>query len=202
MSQQSSLKMHKQAIERQLAAIAAHISEHDAVLLPRSVFLLLELRGSGGVRAQLEQIARVVHEQGYWKPHGLVPNYHRQDVYRLGKSAQRLFDDYAAFNRRVEHVQARLGDIKQRRQLTAETTPQSVFDALASGADLLSVQREVDMIVDLLQAADQPRWFRWLFVCSMRGKRERVQKTDRTIFKTEYIGRGANVGGESQKNSV
>jgi hypothetical protein len=157
--------MHKRAIERQLAAIAAHISEHDAVLLPRSVFLLLEMRGSGGVSAQLEQIARIVHEQGNWIPHGRVPNYHRQDVYHLGKSAQRLFDDYAALNRRVEHVHARLGDIKQRRQLATETTPQSVFDALAAGADILSVQGEVDMIVDLLQAADQLRWFRWLFVC-------------------------------------
>ncbi len=165
MSRHSSLKMHKQAIERQLAAIAARISEHDAVLLPRSVFLLLEMRGSGGVSAQLEQIARIVHEQGYWKPPGHVPNYHQQDVYRLGKSAQRLFDDYAALDGRVEQVHGLLGDIKQRMHLAAETTPQGVLDTLAAGADILSVQGEVDMIVDLLQAADQPRWFRWLFVC-------------------------------------
>ena len=46
MSQHSSLKVHKRAIERQLAAIAAHISEHDGVLLPRSVFLLLELHSA------------------------------------------------------------------------------------------------------------------------------------------------------------
>jgi len=164
MSKQSSLKMHKQAIERQLAAIAARISEHDGVLLPRSVFLLLESRGSGGVSTQLEQIAHIVHEQGYWKPQGHVPNYHRQDVYRLGKSAQRLFDDYKELDRQVEHVHALLGDIKQRRQLPTETTPKSVFDALASSANMLSVQGEIDMIVDLLQAAQKPRWFRWLFV--------------------------------------
>jgi hypothetical protein len=156
--------MHKQAIERQLAAIAAHISEHDAGLLPRSVFLLLELRGSGGVSAQLEQIARVVHEQGYWIPHGHVATYHRQDVYRLGTSAQRLFDDYTALNRRVEHVHARLGDTKQRRQLAAETTPQNVFDSLAASPDLASVQNEVEAIVQLLGPAQQSRWFRWFFV--------------------------------------
>jgi hypothetical protein len=77
MSQYSSLKMHKRAIERQLAAIAARICEHHAVLLPHSIFLLLELRGSGGVSAELEQNARVVDEQGYWEPQGYVSNYHR-----------------------------------------------------------------------------------------------------------------------------
>src|SRR6516164_933393 len=106
MSQHSSLRIYKRAIERQLAAIAARISDHDGVLLPRSVFLLLELRGSGGVSAQLEQIARIVDEQGYWKPPGHVPSYHRQDVYHLGKSAQRLFDDSSALERRIEQVQA------------------------------------------------------------------------------------------------
>ena len=160
MSQHSNLKTHKRAIERQLAAIAARIGEHDAVLLPRSVFPLLEVRGSGGVSAQLEQIARIVHEQGYWKPQGRVRNYQRQDVYRLGKSTQRLFDDCAKLDQRVEHVQARLADIKQRWQLTAETTPQRVFDALATVADMISIQGEVDTIVDLLQTAHQPRWFR------------------------------------------
>jgi hypothetical protein len=165
MSKQSSLKMHKRAIERQLATIAAHISEHDGVLLPRSVFLLLELRGSGGVSAQLEQIAHIVDEQGYWKPHEHVPNYHRQDVYHLGQSAQRLFDDASALERRAKHVQAQLRHIKQCRHMVAETTPQEVFEELAAGADMLSVQDEVDMIVDLLQTTDQSRWFRWLFVC-------------------------------------
>jgi hypothetical protein len=165
LSQHSSLKMHKRAIERQLAAIATRICEHDAVLLPRSVFLLLELRGCGGVSAQLEQIARIVDEQGYWKPHGHVPNYHRQDVYHLGQSAQRLFDDASALERRAKHVQAQLRHIKQRRHMVAEMTPQEVFEELAAGADMLSVQGEVDTIVDLLQTTDQSRWLRWLFVC-------------------------------------
>ena len=42
--------------------------------------------------------------------------------------------------------------------------PQEVFDALATVADMISVQSEVDMIVDLLKTAHQPRWFRRLFV--------------------------------------
>src|SRR5215471_16969494 len=41
MSRYSSLKMHKRAIERQMAAIAARICEQDGVLLPRSIFTLL-----------------------------------------------------------------------------------------------------------------------------------------------------------------
>lgn len=143
MSQHSGLKLHKRAIERQLAAIAA----------------------------QLEQIASIAHEQGYWKPQGRVQNYHRQDVYQLGESTQRLFDDFAQLDQRVEQVHARLADIKQRRQLAAETTPQRVFDALATVADRISVQGEIDMIVDLLQAAPQPRWFRWLFVHRKGTKR-------------------------------
>lgn len=93
-----------------------------------------------------------------------MQNYHRQDVYQLGKSTQRLFDDFAQLDQRVEQVHARLADIKQRRQLAAETTPQKVFDALATMADRISVQGEIDRIVDLLQAAHQPRWFRWLSV--------------------------------------
>jgi hypothetical protein len=171
MSQHSGLKLHKRAIERQLAAIAAQISEQEGVLLPCSVFLLVEIRGSGGVSAQLEQIASIAHEQGYWKPQGRVQNYHRQDVYQLGESTQRLFDDFAQLDQRVEQVHARLADIKQRRQLAAETTPQKVFDALATVADRISVQGEIDMIVDLLQAAPQPRWFRWLFVHRKGTKR-------------------------------
>lgn len=90
MSQQSSLKMHKQAIERQLATIAARIGEHEAVLLPRSVFLLVEMRGSGGVSAQLEQIARIVHEQGYWKPHAHVSNYQEQRRVAHGEADLRM----------------------------------------------------------------------------------------------------------------
>ena len=173
MSQYSSLKIHKRAIERQLAAIAARISEHDGVLLPRSVFLLLEMRGSGGVRAQLEQIARIVEEQGYWKPRGHVPNYHRQDVYRLGGSVQRLFDDATALDRRIEEVQAQLRHLKQCRQRDADTTPQEVFEDLAASPDLVSVQNSVDAIVQLLGPAQQSLWFRWFFVHRGR-KRSRI----------------------------
>jgi hypothetical protein len=170
MSQYSSLKIHKRAIERQLAAIAARISEHDGVLLPRSVFLLLELRGSGGVRAQLEQIARIVDEQGYWKPQWHVANYHRQDVYHLGQSAQRLFDDYKALERRIEQVQAHLRHIKQCRQMGSDTTPQEVFGDLASTPDLVSVQNGVDAIVQLLGPTKQSRWFLWSLVHRGRNK--------------------------------
>jgi prefoldin subunit 5 len=170
MSQYSSLQLHKRAIERHLASIAAQIHEPDVVLIPRTVFLLLELRGSGGVCDHLEQIARIVHEQGYWKPHGRVQNYHRQDVYQLGKSAQSLFDDYAVLDRRVEQLQARLGDIKERRQLEAETTPQWVFEDLAATADTVQVQGEVEAIIELLEQANGPGWFRWLFLHRSRHK--------------------------------
>src|SRR5438105_1815511 len=67
MSQHSSLEVHKRAIERQLASIAARINEQEVALIPRDIFLLLELRGSGGVGEQLEQIACILHEEGYWK---------------------------------------------------------------------------------------------------------------------------------------
>jgi hypothetical protein len=87
-SRHCSLQPHKRAIERQLASIAAQIHEPDVVLTPRTVFLLLEMRGSGGVSDHLEQIARILHEEGYWKPHERVWNSQGQDVYYLGKSAQ------------------------------------------------------------------------------------------------------------------
>jgi hypothetical protein len=176
MSRHNSLKMHKRAIERQLAAITVRIAEHDAVLLPRSVFLLLELRGSGGVSAQLEQIARIVEEQGYWKPQGHVPNYHRQDVSRLGQSAQRLFDDATALDRRIEHVQAQLRHIKRCRQMASDTTPQELFEDLAASPDLVSVRNSVDAIVQLLGKAQQFRWFRWL-VLVHRG-RNKIRSTE------------------------
>jgi len=176
MSRYSSLKMHKRAIERQLAAIAARISEHGGVLLPRSVFLLLEMRGSGGVRAQLEQIARIVEEQGYWKPQEHVPNYHRQDVSHLGQSAQRLFDDATALERRIEHVQAHLRHIKQGRQMASDTAPQEVFEELAASPDPVSVQSEVNAVVHLLGKAQQSRRSRWFFVLRWffvhRGKKK------------------------------
>ena len=122
-SQHSSLEMYRRSIERQLFSIAAQIQEQDVALIPRTVFLLLEMRGSGGVSNQLEQIARILHEVGYWKPRVRVQNYHRQDVYQLGKSAQKLFDDYTKLDRRIRELHARLGNIKQCRQLQPETTP-------------------------------------------------------------------------------
>jgi hypothetical protein len=167
--QHSGLKIHKRAIERQLTSIAAQIHEEDVVLLPRTVFLLLETRGSGGVSAQLEQIARILHEQGYWKPQERVQHYSRQDVYHLGKSAQRLFDDYAALDWQVEQLQARLEHIKERQQMPSETTPQGVFEGLAAAADTAKVQGEVDAIIELLEQVNGSGWFRWLFV--RRGRK-------------------------------
>ena len=166
----SSLKIHKRAIERQLASIAAHIHEQDIVLIPRTVFLLLEARGSGGVSAQLEQIARIIGEEGYWKPRERIQNYHRQDVYHLRESAQRLFDDYTALDRQVEQLHVRLEHIKERWQMASRTTPQGVFEGLAAASDVSSVQGEVDAIVALLEQATRPGWFRWLFVHRGRNK--------------------------------
>src|SRR5713226_1220264 len=67
LSQHGSLEMYRRSIERQLSLIADQIHEEDVLLVPRSVFLLLELRGCGGVSAHLEQIARILREVGYWK---------------------------------------------------------------------------------------------------------------------------------------
>ena len=162
MSQHSSLEVHKQAIERQLASIAARINEQEAALIPRDIFLLLELRGSGGVSEQLEQIARFLHEEGYWKPRGRVQYYSQQDVYQLGKSTQKLFDDYAALHQRAEQLCVRLEAIKERRQMTPEMTPQGVFACLTT-VDCSSIQAEVDAMVTLLEQANRPGWFKRLF---------------------------------------
>jgi hypothetical protein len=112
LSRHSSLEMYRRSIEWQLALMAAQIHEDDVLLLPRSVFLLVEMRGSGGVSAQLEQIARILGEVGYWKPPVHVQNYRRQDVYHLGESAQRLFDDYTVLDERVKQLHAQLGHLK------------------------------------------------------------------------------------------
>ncbi len=128
------------------------------------------MRGSGGVSAQLEQIARIVDEQGYWKPRGHVPNYYRQDVYHLGQSAQRLFDEYTVLDRRIEQLQAHLSHIKQCKQIVSDTTPQEMFEDLAVSSNLVSVQNEVDAIVQLLGPIKQPRWFQWFFVQRGRNK--------------------------------
>jgi hypothetical protein len=116
------------------------------------------------VSEQLEQIARLVLEEGYWKPREHVQHYYRQGVYLLGKSAQRLFDDYAVLDRRVEQVHARLEHIKQRQQLKPETTPQGVFECLAAASDIALIQDEVEAIVDLLEQANRPGWANWLFI--------------------------------------
>ncbi len=107
-SKHSNLELYRRSIERQLGLIAAQIHEENVPLIPDRVFLLLELRGSGGVGAQLEQIARILCEAGYWKPPSGVGNYRRQDVYHLGRSAQKLFDDYEAIDRRVKQLQAQV----------------------------------------------------------------------------------------------
>ena len=161
-SHHSSLEIHKRAIERQLFAIAARINKQDVVLNPQTIFLLLEMRGSGGVSAQLDQIAHIIHEQGYWKPQQRVQNYHRQDVYHLSQSVQKLFDDYAALDWRIEQLRVRLGHIKQHRHMTPEITPQEVFESLAVSTDILSVQIEVDAIVELLEQTNHPGWVWWL----------------------------------------
>jgi hypothetical protein len=163
-SQHSSLLIHKRAIERKLSSIAAYIKEQDLVLIPRNVFLLLEIRGSGGVNDQLEQIIHIVYEEDYWIPRVRVQNYGRQDVYQLGKSVQRLFDDFAVLHHRVEQFNARLWHIKKCQQMEPEMTPQGVFECLAASTDISSVQYEVDAIVELLEQANRCSWFWWFQV--------------------------------------
>ena len=163
-SQHSSLLIHKRAIERQLSSIAASIKEPGLVLTPRHVFLLLEMRGSGGVSDQLEQITHIVYEEGYWIPRVRVQNYYRQDVYQLGKSVQRLFDDFAVLNQRVEQFNAQLWHFLMCRQMESEMTPQEVFECIAASTDISSAQREVDAIVELLEQANRRRWPWWFQV--------------------------------------
>ncbi len=114
LSQHGNLELHRRSIERQLGLIATLIHEEKVPLTPCRVFLLLELRGSGGMSAHLEQIAHILREVGYWKPSARVQNYHRQDVYSLGRSAQKLFDDCAALDRRVKQLQSSLEQSKQK----------------------------------------------------------------------------------------
>ena len=84
-SRHNSLGIHKRAIERQLASIAAQIREQDGVLTPRDVFLLVEMRGWGGLSKQLEQIAHILREEGYWKPRERVQNYDTQSCGNHGR---------------------------------------------------------------------------------------------------------------------
>ena len=72
MSQLSGLQGHKRAIERQLASIADQIHAHNEALTPGNIFLLLEIRGSAGVSQQLEQIAHILHEDGYGSGEGAL----------------------------------------------------------------------------------------------------------------------------------
>jgi hypothetical protein len=162
-SQQSSLEIHKRAIEKQLASIADQIHEPDVMLTPHTVFLLLEIRGSGGVSEQLEQIARIVHEEGYWTPGGSVQNYLLRDVYLLGRSAQRLFDTFEVIDRCVQHIFAYLWYIKQRWQMEAETSLHTVFTSLEATIETAEVQDEINSLVKLIDQAILPGWHRWLF---------------------------------------
>ncbi|GAC1360993.1 MAG: hypothetical protein NVS2B12_40930 [Ktedonobacteraceae bacterium] len=163
-SRHSILASHKRAIEWQLASIAAQIQEQDVVLIPRSVFLLLEIRGSGGVSNHLKQISHILYEQGYWKPRGPVQNYHLQEVYHLGRSAQRLFDDYAVLDRRVKQLNTQLRQIKERWHIESETTLQGIFASLATVPDTASFQCVINEVVELLERANHPGLFRHLFL--------------------------------------
>jgi hypothetical protein len=162
-SQQRSLEMHKRAIEKQLASIADFIHEPDVILTPHTVFLLLEIRGSGGVSEQLEQIARIVHEEGYWKPGGRVQNYRRRDVYLLGRSAQRLFDTFAVIDHCVQQLYAHLWYIKQRWQIETEASLHAVFASLTSTTEKAEVQSEINSLVRLIDEVMRPGWYRLLF---------------------------------------
>ncbi len=173
LSRHNSMGLHKQAIERQLALIVTQIHEQGVILIPRTVFLLVEMRGCGGLSKQLEQIAHVLREEGYWKPRERVQNYHPQDVYQLGKSAQKLCDDYATLDRRVEQLNARLEHIKAYWRMEAELCPQEVLQRLAATANIALIQHEVAAIIDLLEQANRPGWFRRLFV--HRGRRKALE---------------------------
>ncbi len=166
LSRHSSLQMYKRSIERQFALMAAQLHEEEVELLPHRVFLLVEMRGSGGMSTPLAQIASILGEVGYWKPPTHVQHYHRQDVYYLGKSTQKLFDDYAVLDKRVKQLHTQLGYIKQDRHMKPETTPHEVLEGLAMAADRAKVQAEVDAVVGLLEQTNQRGWFRWLFVAS------------------------------------
>ena len=105
LSQHSSLEMYRRSVEWQLGLIAEQMQEDDVLLVPCSVFHLLETRGSAEVSAHLAQIAGILREAGYWQREAREQDYHRPDVYQLGKSAQKLFDDCAALDRRASQLQ-------------------------------------------------------------------------------------------------
>lgn len=167
----SNLELYKRSIEWQLGLMAAQMHEEDVLLHPRVVFLLVEMRGSGGLGAPLKQIASILGEVGYWKPPARVQNYRRQDVYYLGKSAQRLFDDYAVLDRRVKQLQSQLGRIREQQQMGPETTPRDVLVGLAMACMGANVQTAIDRVVGLLGQTGVHGWFsRWLMV--RRGNKQ------------------------------
>lgn len=164
LSQHSNLELYRRSIERQLGLITAQIREENVLLTPCKVFLLLELRGSGGVSVHLEQIAHILREVGYWKLRVRVQDYHRQDVYHLGRSAQKLFDDYAALDRRVKQLQILLGHIKEYRCMEPETSPQAVFEGLLMASEGAIALGKVDAVVELLGQTNPAGWFGRLFI--------------------------------------
>lgn len=167
----SNLELYKRSIEWQLGLMAAQMHEEDVLLHPRVVFLLVEMRGSGGLGAPLEQIASILGEMGYWKPPTRVQNYRRQDVYHLGKSAQRLFDDYAVLDRRVKQLQSQLGRIRKQQQVGPDTTPRDVLVGLTMASVGANVQAAIDLVVGLLGQTGVHGWFsRWLIV--RRGNKQ------------------------------
>lgn len=108
LSQHSSLEIYRRSVQWQLGLIAEQMQEDDVLLVPCRVFHLLETRGDTEVSAHLEQIARILREAGYWQREAREQDYHRLDVYQLGKSAQKLFDDCAALDRQVRQLQGGL----------------------------------------------------------------------------------------------
>jgi hypothetical protein len=123
----------------------------------------LEIRGSGGVSEQLEQIAHIVDEEGYWKPGGSVHNYRLRDIYLLGRSAQRLFDSFAIIDRCVQQVYAHLWYIKQCCQMATEASLHAVFASLESTTEKEEVQSEINSLVRLIDDVTRPGWYRLLF---------------------------------------
>jgi uncharacterized protein (DUF3084 family) len=93
----------------------------------------------------------------------------------LGKSVQQLFDDCAVLDQRVQQFNTWLQCIKERHQMAAETTPQQVFERLATTTHIAQIQSEVDALVDLLKPARRRGWFNWLF--GQRGRKKDGEMT-------------------------
>jgi hypothetical protein len=163
LSRNSSLQNYRHSLERQLAVLVARLGTQRVELVPRSVFLLLELRGSGGMSMPLEQIARILEELGYWQPGRPIRAYLRPDVYHLGLSAQQLFDDATALERRVRQIQAEVEWLREQKHLPPETTTHEVFADLEMTMDAAPVRAALDQIASLLDPPNWQGWVRWLF---------------------------------------